>query len=327
MIDKISSHARIRRICERMSRETGKDAVLKLADLANDLGISLRQINYDFEYLRDMHDAPLQYDGSLRGWRFTSPFFITKFELNQEQAVQVWVGLELMKRIGILDSLPELDIAFRGIHSGAREKAKKNTLTKQIYYQDSVQHQGAQYLSTLLHCIDEKRQVSLVYHPFHAKEPKEVVFDPYFLRYFDRRWYVGGFSHDPAEGFVRTFPLDRLVSKPITNGLASKMPPNFQPEDYWKHIFGITVPSNPVIESVDLKFTQLLGKYFTSAPFYSNYEILEESENGLRVRLQIMINIELIRKIASFGKDVQVVSPPSLRQALHNFHRNAIEQY
>jgi predicted DNA-binding transcriptional regulator YafY len=327
MSEKISFNHRIRRICERMSRETGPKAVLKLADLARDFGIGLRQINSDIEHLRNEHEAPLQYDGRLRGWRFTRPFYIVRFELTQDQAAQVWVGLELMKRIGVIDSMPSLDTAFKGLHNSAREKAQKATLSKQIYYQDTVQHQGAQYLAFLLHCIEEKRQVRFIYQPFHSNESKEVVFDPWFLRYFDRRWYVGGFSHDPSELFVRTFPLDRIAHMPISTGFAAKKPDTYHPEDYWKHIYGITVPPKPIIETVELSFSLIQGKYFMSAPFYQNFEILEQSETELRISLQIMINIELIRKLASFGQEVNVIGPQSLRQRLREFHRAAADMY
>ncbi len=60
---------RYRRIHEIFSRSRGGDAVVKLQDLADTLGISLRQLNDDIKYLRE-EGAPLEYLPALRGWRY-----------------------------------------------------------------------------------------------------------------------------------------------------------------------------------------------------------------------------------------------------------------
>lgn len=138
---------------------------------------------------------------------------------------------------------------------------------------------------------------------------------------------MGGHSHDPDEGFVRTFPLERIVGEPVAIGYFHDKPPDFDAESYWRHIYGITVPPGRKVEEVILQFSYLQGRYFTDTPFYEPYEILERDAVKLVVRLQVIPNIDLVRKIASLGADVQVLAPASLVAALRELHRKAWEQY
>lgn len=165
------------------------------------------------------------------------------------------------------------------------------------------------------------------YQGYHAAAPKTVVFNPWFLRHYDRRWYVGGFSHDPSEGFVRTFPLERIVDEPVAVGYFHDKPPDFDAESYWRNIYGITVPRGRKVEDVILQFSYLQGRYFVDTPFYEPYEILEQDEENLVVKMRVIPNIDLARKIASFGAEVQVLAPESLAIEMREFHRKAFAGY
>jgi predicted DNA-binding transcriptional regulator YafY len=324
MAEKLAQQARLSRLCTRFSRETGSNAVLKLSDLWRSLEISERTINEDIRVLRDELDAPLVYDRALRGWRFTRPFFIHQFELTQDQLAQIWIGIELMQRLGVLQENSGLEKAFQSLHYTAREKAQKAAETKQIYFDPFPKSDTSAYIPMFLHGIDEGLQLQFEYMPFHAPEPKSVVFDPWFLRFFDRRWYVGGFSHDPSEGFVRTFPLDRIVAPPTVLKAAPRKPSEFKASNYWQNIYGITIPPGAKPENVVLRFSTLQGKYFLSAPFYEPFQVLEQTDSYILIQMQIIINIELIRKLASYGTEVKVQEPQSLKDQLRQFFEDAL---
>jgi predicted DNA-binding transcriptional regulator YafY len=135
------------------------------------------------------------------------------------------------------------------------------------------------------------------------------------LRHYDRRWYVGGFSHDPEEQIVRTFPLEH------------DKPADYNAETYWKHIYGITVPPKGRVEQVVLAFTPIQGKYFLSMPFYEPFTVLEDTPERLVVQMELMPNIDLERKLTSFGAAVRVLSPEPLALTVKEMHRKAWEQY
>ncbi len=148
------------------------------------------------------------------------------------------------------------------------------------------------------------------------------------MRHYDRRWYVGGFSHDPNEGFVRTFPLERIEGVPSRIGWFHDKPAQYDAATYWQHIYGITIPKEgKKVEEVILEFSALQGRYFTTTPFFEPYNIVEEHYEKLVVSMQLIPNVDLIRKLASMGNDVTVLAPESLAKEMQVFFKDALSRY
>lgn len=321
---------RYRRIHDIFSRRRGQRSVVRLQDLAGQVGISLRQLNDDIKYMRDQ-GAPLEYVPALRGWRYKEghDFIVLEDQLlNDEDVKSLRIAMETFNRINngskALGDLPEV---FRRIYKASRKWTQPDSYQKAIYFDPLPHYEGAKHLTFFLKAIEESRRVEFHYLAFHADQPKIVVFDPWFLRHYDRRWYVGGFSHDPEEQFVRVFPLERIEDGPQVIGYCHDKPRDYDAGDYWKYIYGISVPKDGQIEPVVLAFTALQGKYFRSSPFFEPYAILESNAAQLVVRLEIIVNNELVQKLASYGKDVQVRAPEHLVRAMKRFLEAAREGY
>jgi predicted DNA-binding transcriptional regulator YafY len=74
-------------------------------------------------------------------------------------------------------------------------------------------------------------------------------------------------------------------------------------------------------------FSPLQARYFLSRPFHP-YQLMEEQADGsIIVRLQVCITIELIRKLASYGHEVEVMEPAELRSTLRDFFEAGIRKY
>jgi predicted DNA-binding transcriptional regulator YafY len=201
---------------------------------------------------------------------------------------------------------------------------------KAIYFDPLPQYEGSRLLPFFMDAIEKEHQVQFDYFSFQASASKNYIFDPYFLRQHHQRWYVGGWSHDINERFIRTFPLERIEGEPILTGKFidfSVKPQGFNPITYWQHVIGIMRPANGLTEKVILQFSSVQGKYFESQPFYQPYEVLEKTEDKLVVQMYLMIEIELIRKIAAYGYEVRVLEPRQLAETMYNFFEKAIMLY
>jgi predicted DNA-binding transcriptional regulator YafY len=321
---------RYRRIHELFSRARGREAGIKLQDLADKLGISLRQLSDDMNYMRE-NGAPFEYVPTLRAWRYEEGRDFTMIEdqlLSDEDVLNIRIAIETFNKINNNDkAFGDLPVIFRKIYRASRKWTEPESPHKYIYFDPLPAYAGGKYLSFFLKAIEKSHRVSFQYLAFHAQAPKTVIFDPWFLRHYDRRWYVGGFSHDPAEQFVRTFPLDRIVEQPVKSGYYHDKPPQNNAETYWKHIYGITVPKYGKLENVLMEFTAIQGKYFLSTPFFEPYHIVEQTPDKLIIQLEIIPNIDLLRKLASLGPDVRVLAPASLALELQELHKQAFERY
>jgi len=323
-----NAHHRYRRIHEKFSRHVGhRTRGIKLEALADELNISLRQVNDDIKYLREM-GAPLEYVPSLRAWRYKEgeDFLVLEDQLlNTDELSSLRIAFDLIQRMNFPDLIPaDLPKVFQKIYKAAQKWVQPDTIQKSIYFDPLPRYEGSKHLKFFLKAIEAERRVSFQYLAFHSETSKNVIFDPWFLRYYDHRWYAGGFSHDASELFVRVFPLERIVGTPSHAGFYHDKPPQYSAETYWKNIYGISVPLDGVVEDVVLEFSNIQGKYFLSSPFFTPYEVLETSYSAVVVKLRLIVNIDLVRKLASFGKEMRVVAPGSLVETMKRFFEEAL---
>jgi len=327
--DKKPAH-RYRRIHEIFSRRSGKNAVVKLEWLAEELGISLRRLSDDMKHMREK-GAPFEYVPALRGWRYEADrnFAVVDEQLySEDEIANIQLAIGMLNRIDPGNTLNKLPEIFVKIYKASRNWNTPKQPQKHIYFDPLPKYEGNKHLAFFLKAIEETRRVSFQYRSFRPGDPgKTVVFDPWFLRHYDRRWYVGGFSHDPDEMFVRTFPLERMEGTPQIVGWFHDRPPSYDAATYWKHIYGITVPPKAQVEEVVLEFTAHQGRYFTTTPFFEPYTILENDAQKLIVSMRLIPNIDLVQKLGSLGKEVKVLAPHSLVMEMKDFYQKALGRY
>lgn len=320
---------RYRRIHEIFTRRSGPKSGIRLKELADDLGISIRQLSDDMKFMREK-GAPFEYVGALRAWRYKQgeDFIVLENQLlSSEEVASLRIAFELLQRVSN-DHLSQGDLPkiFRKIYQASRKWALPSNTHKHIYFDPLPNYLGTQYLVFFLDAIEQNRRTTFQYLAFHAETPKTVLFDPWFLRHYDSRWYVGGFSHDPEELFVRVFPLERIVSAPVNTGFCHDKPREYDASTYWQHIYGITIPPHAQVEQVVLAFNPKQGKYFLSTPFFEPFQVLESTPERLMVSMRLMVNIDLIRKLASYGADVRVLAPEHLADTMRRFFEAALKK-
>lgn len=320
--------ARLQRISDILQTRSSARTVVKAEALAEEVGISLRQLRTDMEILR-RKGAPLEYDAVLKGWRYREGAYFTILDnipLTGEDLACLRIAVETLAKVNHLKDFERLPEVFGKIHRAARKwlGGDGKVVGKSVYFDPLPRYDGGKHLPFFLEAIDQSRRVEFQYQPFHTDAPKTVVFDPWFLRHYDRRWYVGGFSHDPAEQFVRVFPLERIDGAPKNIGYCHEKPRDYDAGTYWRHIYGITVPPRGQVERIELEFSPIQGKYFLSSPFFEPFEVLESNPERLVVILNLIVNIDLVRKLASFGSDVRVLKPESLAETMKRFFESAL---
>lgn len=321
---------RYQKINDLFNRRKGEMAIVSTEEILQLLEISERQWRTDVQKMREL-GAPLVYDGSKRGWRYSEPFdFSGSIPLTLEDIYNLRLAVSTLSQINQIADFKDLAHTVDKIRRSVGRWVDRETQHKAIYFDPLPQYEGSRHLPFFMDAVEKELQVQFDYFSFQATAPKTYLFDPYFLRQHHQRWYIGGWSYDPYENFIRTFPLERIVGEPVLTGsylnFAHK-PPNFDPTTYWQHVIGINRPAKGEVEAVILEFNRVQGKYFESQPFYQPYKILERTEDKLVVQLDLMVEIELKRKIASYGHEVLVLSPEWLRKDMEQFFQRAAGRY
>ena len=185
---------------------------------------------------------------------------------------------------------------------------------------------GTEYLSPLLRAIKEKRQVKLHYYKFwdRSAQTQERTIEPYLLKEAQRRWYV--LAWDVEKEALRIFGLDRIKHLDDERGVKFQHPMPKDVEHYFDDSFGAWVDNERTqAEEVVLAFRKLPtdtvfipnpAKYLEAMPLHSSQQILKEEEEAIVLRLRIKITPDFIKELLSYGKQVEVLTPPHLQKEL-----------
>ncbi len=306
--------ARFRRIHELLTLRKG--AVVSPEELCHACEISRRTLDNDIAFMRNEYEAPIIWDKQRQGYCYEHAFDLTsQIALNTEDVHRLHVAVETLAQFEHLEVFRDLRETVEKIRKGVSGWVRRSAAAKSIYF-EPVQNAGTEHLPLLLRAIEEHRRVSFGYQSFRQSEVRQCELEPYCIRQYDQRWYVVGRS--PQYDYLKPFALDRIASRPELSKAFFEAP-EFRPEQFFQHIYGMHTEPIEQAREVVLAFSPLQARYFESRPFHPYHLLAEHADGSIEVRLNVCITIELIRKLASYGHEVEVLAPGELRETLREF--------
>ena len=97
-------------------------------------------------------------------------------------------------------------------------------------------------------------------------------------------------------------------------------------EHYFDDVIGVTIPPRSVEKlTIHLQFSEKQFPYITSKPLHSSQKVIDRENRILCI--EVKPNYELDHQILSFGNDVEVLSPASYRQHIHEILLDNLKKY
>lgn len=273
----------------------------EMRDYLHDCGFenSQRTIQRDFEKIRYEFGVNIIYERSRNGYHIAEDS-----QLNVEQFLR-------------LANLSQLTQIITG------PAAKDKDLLNYISFEAKGTLRGLEYIAPVLRAIKQNLKIKISHTTFYRKNTHNYEVWPYMLKEYDERWYVVGWVTEKEE--FRSFGVDRIDELVVTNeSFDRKLHPD--PAPFFKDAIGI-IYSNQKPETVELAFHPFQGKYIKTLPLHDSQSILEDNNKVLRIRLHVLPNIELKRKILSYGSEVKVEKPEWLAQEITAEMKKGLGQY
>lgn len=166
-----------------------------------------------------------------------------------------------------------------------------------------------------------------------GQEPFELTFHPQYLKEYNGRWFVfGDANREPYQAY--NVPLDRIVGDVIVVDGVEYIPAEkgFY-RQFFKNIIGVTHEKGAKVEQVFIrtKTEYQHGLLLTKPLHHSQKETLPfgEYKDGIygEVTLTLEPNRELRGKILTFGENLEVVRPQSLREMIKDSIKDQLMQY
>ena len=177
---------------------------------------------------------------------------------------------------------------------------------------------SAAFLPQLRRAIIERKTIRFHYHTRYAQDGRDAKntrdANPYALLHYGDAWYLIGHCHLRRD--IRNFRLDRLSDLRLLDKTFDR-PPNFRlepPEDDQRHLKIVALFSPEAAPWVR-----------ESRSYY--IDSMEEVADGLMVTMRVRVEDEIFQWLFSWGSQVRVLEPESLRRRLAVEAGKILENY
>lgn len=193
-----------------------------------------------------------------------------------------------------------------------------------IGFDENPYVQGADYLTQLYDAICHHACLKLTYRPFLSDEAKIHEIHPYYLKQYNGRWFLLGWSQQAQR--LNTYALDRIegISRSDTKYIENTM---FDFQEYFEDIIGVSINNNNTLEKVRLWFNKEQLQYVKTKPLHGSQRVFDENELGGVVEIEVMPNFELEQLLLSFGERVKVLAPKGLVEIIKNRIATNLKNY
>lgn len=182
-------------------------------------------------------------------------------------------------------------------------------------------HERGATLLRLERALQETREVRVTYRSAASSESTDRTLAPYFLFPYERSWYL--VAHDSRRDAIRMFKVDRIGECAITDRRYTR-PEDLDLSSYIGEDWGILRNLAAGVEPVAVRFTARGAPWVRDERWHASQHMELLPDGELRLRFSCGITDELMRWVLSFGGEVQVEEPETLRESVHNEARKVL---
>lgn len=289
-----------------------------------DKTVSIRTIQEDVKVLQ-FSPYNVVFDDDLREqryYRYADPNFklniVQSLSKSEQSAIRDTIKL-LRPKVGDFEKATPLHyymyLCLQNIAIG-------NTLTfdfPSVEFENNGELAGMNNFEELARCVMNKQPIIITYCPFWTEEKLVFKVHPYLLKQYNGRWYL--ISHPEGVDYqIATHPIDRI--RDVKLWKKAFIPPSMDMREYFNYTTGVTIDDSPV-ERIVLKISNSRYKYVETKPFGEDqkevrhdekYNVIDEEYHIIKFKMRI--NKEFVSLLLSFGDDLEVLEPQSLRDMM-----------
>lgn len=284
-------------------------------------------VEKDLFAMRMEHDAPIKYSKITKGYYYEDEnFSIDNIPLTSQDLQAIQFAAKTLMQFRDIDMFKQFGNAIDKIVDRVTisENPLDDNIQEFVQFEKGVHTSGNQYLSILLEAIQNHKMVSFDYTSYLTQKTKERTVSPLLLKEYRNRWYL--ICQDEEKRKVVTYALERMDNVVVTKQKGN-IPEAFSSEHFFENTIGITTHEGIEPEDVLFKANNLAAKYIDSQPFHHTQQRLKEGKNKTTFSLKVIVTEELIREIMSYGGEIEVTSPISLRDKIADRVIDMIKNY
>ncbi len=272
--------------------------------LAEHHDVSERQITSDLSVLR--HGLRWQIHASRTGYYFDPVPHLPGVQFSLPEALALLLAVRTTAAIpGVVSA----DLAAAIARLAALLPAGLQSLAT---LPDTPASPREQTLRALQLALSQRQRVHIIYQAAAnegALTERDV--DAWAIYPYGRSWHCLGYCH--LRRAVRDFKVDRILSvapKPVTY----TVPADFDLADYLGEGWGIMRNTGDPEADVVLRFTPRAGRWVREERWHATQQVIDEPDGHIRFTVRTPLTPEFRHWVFHYGSEVEVLSPPDLRE-------------
>lgn len=303
-----------------------KGAYPNCSSIAREYEVSSRTIMRDIEYMRDMHEAPIEYDHSKRGYYYTEPnYYLKAIDIKESDLFAICIAEKALEQYANTPIYNTLATVFDKIRAFLPETITVNTSWADNHYtfmRESATVIKPEVWETVSQSLRTHTQLRILHQKAGAEKPASRTVDPYHIVNYRGDWYLIGFCH--LRNAILRFAISRIKKAELTNRTFS-IPDDFDFESYMGSHFGIMTDEEEY--AVKIRFSADQAPYVTERTWHSQQQIAQNSDGSIVLSFPTNSLFEVKRWILSWGADAKVLEPAFLVEQVEDELRRAMELY
>ncbi|MBA6154678.1 helix-turn-helix transcriptional regulator [Gelidibacter maritimus] len=296
-----------------------------IAELYPGEGISTRTLRDDLKVFRDKENgfaAPLP--EKIRVLKYTNPkFSIAQRPLLEYEQYLIDAAQQLMSRF---ENHPKYNKLAEALIRFQDEEEQETDTSKILFYDHNEEYRGIKHLKPLYLAIKKNQVLQITFKGFQDNVETTFEFHPHILKQYNRRWFVYGLNNT-RNIKEWSIPLDeRLININILEE-CDYLNSSTDWNSFFRTMVGVVRAKDAEVEKVVLRFHNGRDNYFKTKPFQPDYEEFFEEDKKDQVWFETIINNELVQQILSYGKDVEVLAPESLKKQMFEHSETMYNYY
>lgn len=279
--------------------------------LAREIEVSPKTIARDIQYMRDMIQAPIEFDPRKNGYYYATPnYFFPAVQLSEKQILSLIIHKRFLTQYENTPYYEDIKTAIQQILSYIpdREDVEQNAdfVSFEPFPSSKIERQQFELIQQAI--LNEQR-INIIYHALYSDERTIRLVDPYLLHNHYANWYLIGYCH--LRGDVRIFALNRIIQIDITEQHFQR-PSDFSIEKLLQHSFNLIVGGE--IYHVVLKFTPYQARWIRERRWHNTQRLTELEDGGLMMEMDVQGLQNVLHWVLQFGAEVEVIAPEVLRE-------------
>lgn len=291
-------------------------SLVNSTQLTRELEVCRKTIVRDVAFMRDQLDLPIEFDASIKAYRYTHP--VASFptvQISEGELLALLVAQRALEQYRGTPFHRQLEIAFGKLSSALRDRisfSPADELRAVSFRNIGLGKADLAIFNALSAAILHLEEVEFDYRKTGQRDTTTRTLRPYHLAHRENLWYLVGF--DVERQALRTFAVPRIASVRRTKRHFER-PTDFSPEKFFANALGVLGGDRDL--RVVVRFDAAVADRVREREWHESQQVRDLPDGGLELTLRLGALAEVERWILGWGNAAEVLAPNELRVRMH----------